>query len=75
VNGLNENLHYDLGKLTVELAWWKGGCTGWTTMVGARVTRAVGGALGCGELLAKWAWHWSGRKRQGRVIIYRRGHT
>jgi hypothetical protein len=54
VNGLAEKLHWDLGKLLVVLAWLKGGCARRTMVAGARVTRAGGGVLSCGELPAKW---------------------
>jgi hypothetical protein len=57
----------------VDLTWLKGGYVGRTTVAGARVTRAGGGALSCSELPAKWAWQRSGRKSRGQGDLYRRG--
>jgi hypothetical protein len=34
-----EKLHCDIGKMTVELAWWKGAYAGRTTVSDTRVTR------------------------------------
>ena len=73
MNGLAEKLHWDLGKLTVELAWLKGGCAGRTMVDDTRVTRTGGGVLGCGELPAKWAWQRSERKSRGRGDLNKRG--